>query len=86
MESGGGLIGLLVLFAAVVLLFTGRYPRHDLRLRDGHEPLGATGSSAYATLMTDEYPPFRLDKGEDEPASDSAAVTVVGPNPAPGLS
>ena len=32
-RCGGGLIGLLVLFAGVALLFTGRYPRGDLRLR-----------------------------------------------------
>ena len=42
---GGGLIGLLVLVAAVVLAFTGRYPQPlppaDLRLRARSEPLGA---------------------------------------------
>lgn len=37
--SGGGLIGCLVFIAGVVLQFTGRYPKGDLRLRDGHEPL-----------------------------------------------
>jgi len=39
-----GLVGLLVVFAAVVLLFTGRYPQFHVRLRAWHEPLGIASS------------------------------------------
>ena len=43
--AAGGLIGLLVLFAAVALLFTGRYPRGHLRPRRSASTVGSTGSS-----------------------------------------
>jgi hypothetical protein len=64
---GGSVVGLLVLFAGIVLAITGSYPRPVFDLAVGLNRW-AFRVAAYAALMTDRYPPFRLDTGGDEPA------------------
>ena len=76
--ADSGLVGILVLVAAVVLLFTGRYPASIFDFVMGMHRW-AFRVAAYAGLMTDQYPPFRLDQGGDDPES----VAARGPEPEP---
>jgi hypothetical protein len=64
---GGGLVGILCLVAGGALLFTRRYPASLFDFVMGCYRW-AWRVTTYAALMRDEYPPFRLDSGPDEPA------------------
>jgi hypothetical protein len=78
--TGGGLIGLLVLVSAIILTVTGRYPpgMYDFVMGLNRWVLRVY---AYTSLMTDAYPPFRLDTGGTDPATTVPAPPVPAPEP-----
>ncbi|MTD59194.1 DUF4389 domain-containing protein [Amycolatopsis pithecellobii] len=75
--AGGGLVGVLVFVAGVVLLFTGRYPKpiHDFVVGLDRWVVRV---GAYAALMTDQYPPFRLDLGGQDPGGPLGEAAAIG--------
>jgi hypothetical protein len=66
--SAPSLIGASVLIAAIALLFTARYPTglYDLVVGINRWSYRLV---VYVALMTDQYPPFRLDQGGHDPES-----------------
>ncbi|HAM02432.1 MAG TPA: DUF4389 domain-containing protein [Acidimicrobiaceae bacterium] len=69
--SGSGLIAVLAIISAVILAVTRRYPTQLFDFLIGLNRW-CFRVLAYAALMRDEYPPFRLDTGGDEPEGPSA--------------
>ncbi len=68
-----GLIAVLVVVAGFCLLFAGRYPAglYDFLMGLNRWVVRV---GAYVALMTDRYPPFRLDQGAHEPRARRPAV------------
>ena len=82
---GPGLIFVLVVIAAVALLFTGRYLQGIFDFVLGLDRW-VLRVAAYVGLMRDEYPPFRLDAGGADPGKAAEPVpeaeAEVSPEPA----
>jgi hypothetical protein len=73
----GGLVGLLAFIAGVFLALGKGYPESIFSFVMGMYRW-TWRVTAYASLMRDEYPPFRFDAGPDEP---SAVPPVWSPSP-----
>ena len=82
---GGGLIGVLCLVAGVLLATRRPYPEPIFSFVMGMHRW-SWRVVAYAALMRDEYPPFRLDMGPDDPIVEPDAGEADDPFEGRGLS
>jgi len=76
--TGGGAIGLVVCVAALLLLFTGRYPQALFDFVMGMNRW-CYRVLAYVLLLRDEYPPFRFEAGGTDPGT--VPPTELAPRP-----
>ena len=85
--GSGGLLGLLLVITAVILLISAKYPPQLFALIVGFNRW-IYRVIAYAALMTDSYPPFRLDQGGSEPSTPPppSAGPAIPPMPEPAAS
>jgi Domain of unknown function (DUF4389) len=74
--STPSLIGACVLIAAIAMLFTTRYPPGLFDLAVGINRWGYR-LVVYVALMTDRYPPFRLDQGSVDPEGPEQPPTTM---------
>ena len=75
-NAGVSFLGVLVVVAGVILLFTGRYQRPLFNVIMGVNRW-VFRVVTYTALLRDEYPPFRLDQGPNEPAAEPAAQATA---------
>ncbi|WP_198417820.1 DUF4389 domain-containing protein [Cryobacterium serini] len=78
--DGVSLLGILVVVAGVILLFTSQYQRPLFNVIMGVNRW-VFRVVTYTALLRDEYPPFRLDQGSTEPAIEPAAETFARSTP-----
>jgi hypothetical protein len=78
--STPSLIGACVLIAAIAMLFTTRYPPGLFDLAVGINRWSYR-LLVYVALMTDQYPPFRLDQGSIDREGPAQPPEVTEPIP-----
>lgn len=82
-SAGYSMLNLLVVLAGFFLLITGRYPAGLFDLLVGINRWLYRVLS-YVALMNDDYPPFRLDQGPDEPYVADRVLPVPAASSRPG--
>ena len=81
-ESAAGisLLGILGVVAGVLLLVTGEYPRSLSDLIIGINRW-VYRVLTYVALLRDDYPPFHLDQGPDDPGPADVPIASADPEP-----